>query len=249
MKLDHYYQSGRYKNNSSLKRSRYLKGRVDWIEKQLSSNFFGRILDVGCGDGSLLWHLKRTNKNLKLSGVDISKEGCLLAKKKGISAKVADLNEGFPFPKNYADFVIAHEIIEHLVNPDAFFKECSRVLKKGGHLIIMTPNLVAWYNRILFIFGVPPLFLEMSTLDRRVGIGVLRYIIKNIQPVGHLRIFTLSGLKDLANLYGFEIQKIKGSALRITLPCIVNQFFWIFDHFFSFFPPLSSDLLVVLKKA
>ena len=53
-------------------------------------------------------------------------------------------------------------MIEHLYNPDHMLEECRRVLKPGGLLIISTPNLQAWYNRILFLFGVQPIFYEVS---------------------------------------------------------------------------------------
>ncbi len=248
MNLNQYYQFGRYKNPDFKKgRASYLKKRATWIRKELQIPFSGKILDVGCGDGSLLYQLKISNPALELFGTDISKKGCKLAAKQGLKAKVADLNYKIPFENSKFDFIISHESIEHLWNTDKFMSECYRCLKKGGYLIITTPNLTAWYNRILALLGIHSMSAEMSTIDRQVGLGPLKLFIKTTQPLGHIRIFTISALKDLANLYGFNVKKIKGSSFSFTM----NPLFLLFsvlDYLFSFIPSLSSDLLIILKK-
>lgn len=247
MDLNQYYQSGRYKNPLLKERGSYLKKRIAWIQKELEIPFSGKILDVGCGDGSLLYHLRYSNPKIEPFGTDVSKEGCKLAIKHGIKAKVADLNYKIPFGSSQFDFIIGHECIEHLWNTDQFLSECHRCLKKGGYLILTTPNLTSWYNRILFLLGIHSLSSEMSTIDRRAGLGIIKLFIKNTQPLGHIRIFTISALKDLAHLYGFQIKKIKGSSFTFsTNPLFL--FFSALDYFFSFIPSLSSDILIILKK-
>lgn len=248
MNLNQYYQSGRYENPLFKKRGSFLKKRSDWIKKELQTPLSGKILDVGCGDGSLLYHLRSSNPTLELFGTDISKKGCKLAIKQGIKAKVADLNYKIPFGSAKFDFIIGHECIEHLWNTDKFLGECYRCLKKDGYLILTTPNLTAWYNRILFFLGIHPLSAEMSTVDRRAGLGLIKLFIKNTQPLGHIRIFTIYALKDLAQFYGFQIKKIKGSSFTFnTNPLFL--FFSMLDYLFSFIPSLSSDLLLILKKS
>ncbi len=49
---------------------------------------------------------------------------------------------------NSFDCITAGELIEHLENPEKFIKECKRILKQGGVLIITTPNKKSWWNRI-----------------------------------------------------------------------------------------------------
>lgn len=249
MGLNSYYQSGRYSNPLFTGRSEYLRKRGLWIQKELQIPFAGKILDVGCGDGSLLFHLKNSNPKLELFGTDISKKGCQLASKQGIKVKVADSNYKIPFESSKFDFIIGHECIEHLWNTDKFLSECRRCLKKGGYLILATPNLTSWYSRILILFGIHSPFAEMSTVDRRIGTGIIKPFIQSSQPMGHIRIFTVPALKDLAKLYGFQVRKIKGSAfIRINL----NPLFLIFsalDYLISFIPSLSSDILIILKKS
>lgn len=79
--------------------------------------------------------------NGKITSVDIS----------GNPDVKADLNLDFPFLDNYADNIIASDVIEHLTNPFHFLKECSRVLKSNGRLILATPNAngisnILWSN-------------------------------------------------------------------------------------------------------
>lgn len=249
MELGQYYQSGRYsKNATEWRDSFYFPLRIKWIIDNLPAKFQGRILDAGCGDGTMLTNLKKHHPSIRMYGTDISKEGCRLARERGIIAKISDLNHKIPFKNNFFDFIIAHEVIEHLTDPDEFLEECNRTLKKGGYLVVTTPNLTAWYHRILFLFGLYPLFSELSTRERKVGIGILKYVIKSNQPVGHIRIFTAAALKDLIKLYGFSIKKVKGAPIPFNFPKIIGWIYDTFDFIFSFFPSLSSNILIVAKK-
>jgi len=49
--------------------------------------------------------------------------------------------EDMPFKSQYFDTILATEVLEHCNNPVAFLRECSRVLKKGGNLILSAPFL------------------------------------------------------------------------------------------------------------
>ena len=249
MKINQYYQSARYSKDSvKWRKETYFPMRTNWLIEQLPKKISGKVLDAGCGDGGMLEVIKKTHPLVKVYGVDISKKGVSIAGKRGVKAKVADLNKKIPHKKNFFDFVIAHEVIEHLVDPDKFLEESARVLKKGGYLVITTPNLAAWYHRILFLFGYYPLFLEMSTKTRRVGIGLLKYVIKNDQPVGHIRIFTLPALIDLINLNGFQTVRTRASSIPFNFPRVLRIFYDTADYLFSRRPTLGSNLLVVAKK-
>jgi len=249
MKLEKYYDIGRYfEHYTTWREKEYFPNRIKLFVKNLPVNFSGKILDAGCGDGTMLSNIKKNNSKIKPYGVDISKKGCEIARKKGIKTRVADLNNKIPFFKNSFNFVIAHEVIEHLTDPDQFLEECHRVLKKNGYLIITTPNLTAWYHRLLFLFGFYPLFSELSTRNRQVGIGPLKKIIKNVQPVGHIRIFTVSALKDMLKLYGFKVVKVKGSAVSTAFPRVIKWIFEGIDSLWSQIPSLSSNILIIGQR-
>src|SRR6185369_10631714 len=76
--------------------------------------------------------------------------------------KQCDLGVGIPLADESVDIVHAAEVIEHLVNPDLLLTEAARVLRPGGHAVITTPNLHAWYNRVIFLAGIQPVFYETS---------------------------------------------------------------------------------------
>lgn len=247
MNIDKYYQEDRYRKEYLFLRKEIYRERVKEFLVMLSGSSPKKLLDVGCGDGGLGLLLGRALGS-KVYGVDIAQKGVLLAKKKGVAAKVGDVQRRIPFDSGQFDVIVANEIIEHLYDPDTFLKEVSRVLAKNGLLIIGTPNLAFWFNRILFFFGLYPLYLEASVTNRHVGIGFLRKYAA-IQPVGHVRVFTLLALQDMLNLWGFEVVAVRGKSVPFeTSNKLVSVIYRMIDYLFSFLPGLASDLVVLAKK-
>ena len=88
-----------------------------------------------------------------------------------------------------------------------------------GHLVLSTPNLCAWFNRLLVRpLGVQPIFYETSTESSLVGAGVLRRFKRGEHPVGHVRLFTLRALSDLLGRAGFSIVEARGAVFDKGLP-------------------------------
>src|SRR5438876_500647 len=58
----------------------------------------------------------------------------------GIPVKVANIEEGLPFPDGTFDYVFSKSNIEHLQHPGRMLRECYRVLRPGGVAVIMTPS-------------------------------------------------------------------------------------------------------------
>ncbi|PIN94898.1 hypothetical protein COU53_01765 [Candidatus Pacearchaeota archaeon CG10_big_fil_rev_8_21_14_0_10_30_48] len=200
------------------------------------------ILDAGCGDGRFTeFIIKQFGTNVK--GLEYSKEGLEICKKKKIDIKFADFNEKLPFKEKYFDVIYAGEVIEHLYNPDKFLEECNRVLKDDGFIIITTPNLCNWYNRVLMLFGIQPIFIETSTLDTRVGAGILKVLKRDHHPVGHIRIFNATALEDIFKLQNFKIIKKQG----VIFEHFPKKLLFL-DKFFTNFYTLSSSFVVVAKK-
>lgn len=104
------------------------------------------VLDCGCGSGSLSIYLSR-KFNKKTYGLDLSAFGIQRALELAEKAhadcefKVADIENEIPFEDNFFDVVFMLEVLEHLVYPEKAIKEVSRVLKKGGLFVLVTPNL------------------------------------------------------------------------------------------------------------
>jgi len=197
-----------------------------------------KILDVACGTG-MLGKILSDN----VYGFDLSQEAVEIAKKNGINVQLGDVERKWNFPDNYFDTVIASHIIEHMVNPDHLLLEAKRVLKKDGLLIIATPNLAAWFNRILLLLGYQPFFTEVSTLDKTLGLKFTRKFTNLRNPLGHLRLFTCRSLKDILELHGFEITKISGAEFLAFPPLLL-----FIDKMFTHLTPFASNIIVVAKK-
>lgn len=110
-----------------------------------------KILDIGCGIGNISYKIQ--NQGFDIKGIDFSKVAVEKARKK-IPAKCWDLDEGIPFDDNLFDIVWAGDIIEHVFDPCGLLKEVNRVLKKGGHLFLTTPNDFNIHQRVnIFLTG------------------------------------------------------------------------------------------------
>ncbi len=115
----------------------------DWIEPQ------SRVLDLGCGDGSLLSLLKQ-EKNIFDCGLDLDSENitkCLLA---GINVIEQDLDKGLAnFSDNSFDTVLLTQTLQAVQKPDVLVDEMLRI----GHKCIITfPNFAYWRYRFYLIY-------------------------------------------------------------------------------------------------
>lgn len=146
------------------------------------------ILDVGCGDGTILGLLSDKAKVVK--GVDNAKSAVASGRAKGLDISLIKTAEDLPFADEEFDVVFAGEIIEHIYDVDRFLIELCRVLKKGGQLVFTTPNLASLGSRITLLLGKPPWMIE-----NEVGGDY----------AGHLRYFTFASLEAIARKHGLEL--------------------------------------------
>ena len=115
-----------------------------------------KILDVGCGNGSLIREIKRKG-DIFAYGVDISPK--MIEECRRLDSDIdfrATNGEELPYDGNSFDTLTICCALHHLNNPRKFFKEAQRVLRTGGYLIVGEP----WYPvplRQLFNWFVSPL--------------------------------------------------------------------------------------------
>lgn len=199
-----------------------------------------RVLDVGCGDGFFGLRIQ-AETGAEVWGVDISQASVSLAESRGLPCRVCDAGSAIPFEDGYFDLVFCGEVLEHMLNPDRFLEEIRRVLAPGGHVVLTTPNLAAWFNRVLLPLGFQPIFTETSVrrvLGRRwaiLGQGGI--------PMGHLRLYTAASLRELFALCGFGCEDIRGASFA-QVPVVRGL-----DRFFSHFATLASIMVAVGTKA
>ncbi|VVB99081.1 Ubiquinone biosynthesis O-methyltransferase [uncultured archaeon] len=143
-------------------------GRVEFALENLD----GKILDVGYSVGGI--HRKFIEKfgRGNVYGVDIE------TKKDSGHYKRASA-EKIPFKNGFFDSVFAGELIEHLEKPGKFVSEANRVLKKGGALILTTPNRGSLVNRVF----------------------------RNYETKVHLSLFDYAALRGLLEKNGFEVRE------------------------------------------
>lgn len=214
---------------------RMIHSRLAWIPFD-SKN---RVLDVACGVSGL----SKTFSN-NVYGIEMNRKAVMFVRKKGIRAKQGDVERKWDYPNRYFDIVYANHIIEHLQNPDHLIAESKRVLKKGGLLIVGTPNLASWFNRVLLLSGIQPFFTEVSTVDKTLGLGFTRHFTTMRKPMGHLRIFTLGSLYDILTLHGFKPVATYGIEF-LSFPKILLLFDKLISkHCITF----ASNIMVVAKK-
>ncbi len=125
-----------------LGRKNRLVGRV--LQKYANK---GNLLDIGCGDGNILFHF---SKNFRVFGLDISpyivKEIRKISPK--IKVKVCDIEkENIPFNEKF-DVIFLWNIGEHLKNPKAVLKKIKGHLKKDGYIVIHLPTINNILSRI-----------------------------------------------------------------------------------------------------
>ncbi|MDP4009648.1 MAG: class I SAM-dependent methyltransferase [Candidatus Shapirobacteria bacterium] len=114
---------------------------------KLSKHERAFVLDIGCGTGRNISYVKESVKKTEYEffGVDYSKSCIDFArsqyKKQGVTFVQHD-GKYLPFPDSCFDFVVSSHVLEHIDKEGGifYFKEISRILKKGGVAIIGTPN-------------------------------------------------------------------------------------------------------------
>lgn len=98
----------------------------------------GRVLDVGTGFGFFLVEMKK--RGWEVTGVEVSQKAIDYAREVlGLAIHPGPL-EKVNFPAGYFDAVTGFYVIEHLPAPISFLKECYRILKPGGLLLLRYPH-------------------------------------------------------------------------------------------------------------
>ena len=138
--------------------------RIDFIKERLIDYFKLnpnntkplkelKILDIGCGGGLLCEPLTRLGA--KLTGIDASINNIKVAKlhAKEMNLKINYIHcspENFNLQEKF-DVILNMEVVEHVLNLDLFFKNCSRLIKKNGIMFVATinKNLKSYFFAIL----------------------------------------------------------------------------------------------------
>ena len=220
---------------------RWQSEKVELITRVLRQFQTGDVLaDVGCFTGVATAHYRSTGFD-RAVGFDLSEEALAAAASRGIEARFWRAGaERCPAADSEFDAVVAADVIEHIVDTDAFLCELSRILRPGGLLIVTTPNLAFWISRLRLLFGKPPWSYPGASSSVKADLMV---------DLNHIRITTRREWESLFRATAFEIVTVQGwSLLHAKGNSIGIRVRRILDRCFTAFPDLAFGLLFVLKK-
>jgi SAM-dependent methyltransferase len=137
--LETYYPHHQYKDVADIPKFKNIDFAF-YFRDFLDKNYY-KIIDIGCANGDFL-----ANDRENMIGVDLSKSLLKIARKRGFNVLYADVDNSLCFKDNSFDAVYSSHVVEHVNNPISFLKECYRVLKQEGLLVIITEDFSKAYK-------------------------------------------------------------------------------------------------------
>lgn len=182
-----HYETGGYYNDENLDVPGFVTSRLEEIVNSFAPyRETNRLLDVGCGAGTLLSVATQAGWNAE--GVELSVPTVDILRKQGLSVFPGELAQA-KFPEAHFDVVTAAELIEHVPDPSSLIAEVARVLRPGGIFWATTPHSHGASGRILK--------LKWSV----------------VSPPEHLHLFSVRGMAALLARHGFQQVKVKTEGL------------------------------------
>ncbi|MBE7473080.1 MAG: class I SAM-dependent methyltransferase [Anaerolineales bacterium] len=169
----HYYgkDNARFKGIFELLVRLFRKQRT---HRLLNLKKSGRILDIGCGRGQMLYEFKK--RGWQTFGTELTESKAQAAREEfGLDVLTVPL-EACGFEDNFFDVVTLWHVLEHLPYPRETLREINRVLKKDGFLVVAVPHFDSWEARIFkgkwFHLDVPRHYYHFSlqTLTQMLAI-------------------------------------------------------------------------------
>jgi ubiquinone/menaquinone biosynthesis C-methylase UbiE len=218
-----------------LKQAEDARNKILSCESLLMGN---RFLDVGCGDGELTMNFEIKLGAKEVYGIDNDEQYLSKARSRGVNTKCVDINSGMlPFPNNFFDVVLCHQVAEHLMDVDHMMQEVWRVLKLNGGFLISVPNLCSLHNRLFMLAGYQPTVVSPSN---KFSFGNSMQGEQLEESVGHRhnKAFSPRAFKEMIKYYGFKIEHYWGSGI-----------YFLPEFILKVFPELGVVQIILARKA
>jgi methionine biosynthesis protein MetW len=173
-----------YDTDSKTKRPEY-EIISSWVD--IKSN----VIDLGCGDGSLLYNLIKRNK-VNGVGIDVSDSAVREAKRKGVAAVRRRIDSKLPFKDTEFDYAISTVTLQMVSYPEVLLSEMKRISRRQ---IISFPNFAFILNRLDLLFN--------GRFPRYTLFGYEWF------STGHIHQFSISDFEDMVSNYKLRIVKRK----------------------------------------
>lgn len=166
-----------------------------------------KILEIGCGEGGF-----RTNfgDDVEYWGVEPNSGVAFVSKEKfyKVLNGVYDDVEN-ELPDHYFDLIVCNDVIEHMIDHDAFFEKIKNKMKPDGKMLMSIPNVRYITNLIKLLIKQDWEYKDFGILDRT-----------------HLRFFTKKSLKNTLNAHNYEIIQFQGvNKVKDTIVTVIPQIF------------------------
>lgn len=212
---------------------------VELVLSKLKKQEKCKILDVSTFRGHIPMLLKMVSDH-EIHATEHSEYGKEKLQKEDITLKKWELSTmKAPYENNSFDLVLFNETLEHLIFlPHPILIEIKRILKPVGFIILTTPNILALFRRVKFLFGHSP--LEPVSIEHDGG---------KLQK--HVRIYTMYELKELlreTNLNFIKAFYYQTPSKKIKKNVFVSLFWPLYSLLVKLRPSLSEYIVIVGMK-
>ena len=163
-----------------------------------------RVLDVGCGAGTLGAALK-AQTGAEVVGLELFEEAAALAETRLDAVHRVDLQTltELPYPDGYFDAMTFGDVLEHMHDPHGLLRTLRRYLADGGTIVCSIPNVKHW-----------TVVMDLIVRDRWT------YDDKGLLDRTHVHFFTLEEIGDMLDEVGFDADTVQATTIGPAPPAV-----------------------------